>query len=165
MLFRPLSAGASIGLPDDFDPRLIAAQRLEAMPKHLKGISGDVQASPEIGVAFSDTPPGLFLGAGDAVEPCLRAGCGDLCPKSVAFSARPECEIEHDVDAQFEASGPDLLQEFGNPSVELREMLDRRIVAVEARHPLVMREADGRDSNSSRLASVVLPTPRYPWIK
>jgi hypothetical protein len=92
-----------------------------------------------------DAPPRILLGAGDPVKARLRANCGDLCPESIALPARPTPEIEHDVDAQLQTPRPDLFQEFGNPSVVFREILDRRIVALQAGHPFVMREADGRD--------------------
>ena len=46
--------------------------------------------------------------------------------------------------AQLQTPGPDLFKLFRNSPIEFWEMLDGSIIAIQARHPLVMREADGR---------------------
>jgi hypothetical protein len=56
--------------------------------------------------------------------------------------ACPTAEIEHDIHAQLQTPGPYFCELLINPAVEFREMLNRRIIAVQARHPFVMREAD-----------------------
>jgi len=116
------------------------------MLQHLKCVPGDVEASLEIRVALFDAPPRLLFGAGDPVEARLGADRGDPCPQGVAVPARPTTEIEHDVDAHLQTSGPDFFQLFRHSSAEFLKVLDRRIIAVQACHPFVMRKADGRDA-------------------
>jgi hypothetical protein len=83
-------------------------------------------------------------------------------PGRIPPDSRPKTKVEHHIQAEFEASRPDLLDLLTNPPIEILEILDRRIIAVEARHPFIVREPDRRKPPFEPPSELVFPTPRNP---
>jgi len=148
--------------PADLDAFLITAKWFKTGLQHFKGIPGDVEAASEIAITFFDSSPCLILGAGQPIKARLSADRRDLFPHGIPFLSRPETKIEHHVEIEFKTSQPDILHLFPDSSIEFREVLDRRIVAVKACHPFVVREADCRQPLLKLSSECGLPTPRKP---
>lgn len=60
----------------------------------------------------------------------------------IALLPRPKIQVQNNVKAEFETSGPHFLDLLGHALIEYRKLIWRRINSEEPRHPLVMGESD-----------------------
>jgi hypothetical protein len=128
----------------DFRPDFVVAERFEPAFERLKRSPVYKQASFEIAIARLDSPPSLLFRANEAIE--LGGGAQGLRRRShlIPLSAGPKIEIEDDIDAKFQTSRPKSADLHRHAIEEDRKIIDGGIVAIEAGHPLVMREANRR---------------------
>ena len=68
----------------------------------------------------------------------MRSICS-ITDKPPASTARPKAKVEHHVQTEFQTSQPDILHLLPYPSIEFREMLNRRIATVKACHPFMLK--------------------------
>jgi len=128
----------------DLNALLVAAKWFKSALEHLKGISRDVEAAPEIRVAFFYPSPCLVLRARQLIKASLSTGGRGLRPRGITFLSRPKAEVEDHIQTEFQASQPHFLHLLINPPIKFRKMINRWIISVKTRHPFVMRKTDGR---------------------
>src|SRR5437870_3816275 len=89
-----------------------------------------------------DPSPCFLLGTGKAVK--RRAGTQrrSRSPCCVPLPPRPKIEVEDYIYAKLKASRPMLADQLRYASKKDRKLVNRRIIAIQTRHPLVLTEAN-----------------------
>jgi len=122
----------------------IISQRFKTTRKHVESVADDEQASVEMQITLLDPPPGFVFGAFKPVKPGACSQRHSCRPYLVPLAPRPETEIKDDIQTEFHASSPAIVDQLRYTLVEFRKLIDGRIIAIQTRHPFVMTEANGR---------------------
>ena len=95
-------------------------------------------------VTLLDPPPSFVFGAFEPVKSRTRSQRHSGRPYLIPLAPRPETEIKYNIQTEFHASCPVIVDQLRYTVVELRKLIDGRIIAIQMRHPLIMTEANGR---------------------
>ena len=127
----------------DLPSGFVRSGGLELRPEGLEGRGGDMQG-PRVGIALLDALPSECFGAIEAVEYRRSSVRRDHFADFLSLATLPEIEVKDNVPAEVHTLWPEGVDQGRYALEKIREAIPRRILAVDDRHPFVMRKAQGR---------------------